>query len=791
MAPSLARAQSIADRASLAAWGDSLRAITSPAQLATLERAAGIAPSVDGLRQNLFLLRRGELAHRRGDLAEVIRRTGLADHDHGDWRWIPFVLARAYAALEFGGWHDLIPDDKRNTDEPYAVASWRYLVEALRRDPEFAPARRWMIGLMVAGGDRLMIEEQRAMLEREVARPMPDPDALLVWGRYLRAERRYDKALTAFNQSLARGGDSSRLALERARTLRTLHNRDGAAAAYWSGIDHLTAVGREMYHYDLAWIVAADSLAAFDRTPDNAVAGWLHRFWDERDAAAANHPGERLDEHLRRWSVAFARYRARTPWRRSMYHQVDLFFDNDDCLHRAEDLYATVWRMPPVHPGDLRSSEWLLDHRGIMYLRHGQPLQRFGGTTAQLDAEDFRSGPDWNSLDSTSVWSAWAKGRKVKTFGGGFEDGVFKQGLVPYQTPPRFVESWLYFIDGQLQLLHFRDSYAIGMSAATTLTSFLPFNWATAQWSAISATLPEYQAAAARIAEEAKYKIPDSMPKCWNEMRVADARSRADLGMAIHEDSDSPPLVTRWRSVIQMYALGDGRTEPGKALLSFAFGGDALHALSLGDGTLAYPIQYRVVAWERATGRTITLDTARDFTRAAPLPAGDGLVSFLELPLPAGDWQVAVRATQGLDSVGAYALRRDLHIDTTLTIALSDIVLGIEGSPPWRAPDGSPFAVNAMASWPAGGTAELFYEVMGLAANEEYRTTIEVRPVDPKQTSSVRVASTDRASGAVTHVRRALALERLAPGKYDLIVTVEAGGKKVSRHQVVVLVGAH
>ena len=43
--------------------------------------------------------------------------------------------------------------------------------------------------------------------------------------------------------------------------------------------------------------------------------------------------------------------------------------------------------------------------------------------------------------------------------------------------------------------------------------------------------------------------------------------------------------------------------------------------------------------------------------------------------------------------------------------------------------------------------------MMGLAANEEYRTTFEVRPVDPQQTSLVRVASFDQATGAVSHVR--------------------------------------
>jgi len=781
-------AQSAADRVSLAAWDDSLGRVTSGAELGPFAKLAGKNPSADGLRTDLYLLRRGELTHERGDIERVITRALVADQDHRDWRWVPFVLARAYAALEFGGWHDLLPDGGRAPEEPYADAAWRNLGEALRRDPEFASARRWMIALLVPGGDRLLNDDQQAMIAREVARPNPDADALLVWARHLRALRLYDSALATFDRSLALGGDPSRLSLERARTLRALHDTTGASAAYWNGIAQLTPTGRGMYRYDLAWIVGADSLAAFDRVPDSALAGWLHRFWDERDAAAANHPGERLDEHLRRWVVAYARYRVRSPWRRTMYDRIDMFFDNDDCLHLATDLYNALWHLPPVHPGDLRSHEWLLDHRGILYLRHGEPLQRFGGTQTHLAREDFSSGPDWTVSDQSAFWSSWAKGAKVRTFGGGYVDGQFKPGLVPYQVQPGHVESWLYLIDGQVQLLHFRDSEAIGEYDATTLSSFLPYNpYAPQQWFAISGTMPEYHDAAARIKDDMRYRRPDSMPKCWNEMRVADAKSRSDMGLAIHEDSDSPPLVVRWQSVIQMFALGDGHAESGKALLSFALGGPAVHSQPLDDGRLVYPIQYRLVAWERTTGQRITLDTARNFVRNAPLPAGDGLVSFIELPLPPGDWQIAVRATQGSDTAGAYALRRDLHIDAAPAIALSDIVLGLDGAPSWMATDGKPFPLNAMAAWPVASQGEMFFEVHGVAAGASYRTTIDLRPVDPKQKASVRISSTDQSAGPVTHVRKSLGLGQLPAGKYQLTVTVEAGGQRATRTQALTI----
>jgi hypothetical protein len=284
--------------------------------------------------------------------------------------------------------------------------------------------------------------------------------------------------------------------------------------------------------------------------------------------------------------------------------------------------------------------------------------------------------------------------------------------------------------------------------------------------------------------------VANDPPGCWNEIRAADDRSRADAILAVHEDSDSPPLLHRWQSVIQMFGLGDNRTERSKALLSFALGGDSLRADTLADRSALYQLHFRAVAWDEGSGQTITLDTTRRFVRDNAFPTGDGLVAFLEMPLPPGDWQVGVRATQRGDSSGAYALRRDLHIGGG-AVSLSDIVLGINGVPAWTATDGKPFPVNAMAAWPVGSSAEMFFEVQGLADNDSYRTTIEVKPLDPKLKESISIGSNDRAGGPITHVRKSLGLERLPPGQYQLVVTVEAGRQRASRTQLITIAKPH
>ncbi len=477
----------------------SLARATTPAELSLLSPLANRGLSVSGLRQDLYHVRDGELTQSRLELEQTATRADRTARDHPGWSWAPFVLARIFGAMNQAGWEPLRPDDGKSQFESYPDAMWRNLRAALEHEPELTAARRWFVSLAVAGGDRLLQPDQGVVLAREVTRANPAPDALLAWGRSLRTYRIYDSALAVFNRAAGLGGDRSRLDLERARTMRALHDTTGASAAYWDGIAHLTPVGRELYRYDLAWLISADSLVAFDKTPDGGVARWLHRFWDERDAAAANRPGERLDEHLRRWAFAYAHFRVRAPWRRTMYTRVDMYIDNDNCQHFDPSLYDLLWKMPPPqHAGDPRYREWLLDHRGIIYLRHGEPLEMLGGMGARYPRENFTAGETPDVGDESATWAPWTmviqKDRVAAP--GGRPLAMFTKGpgLIIAQSVPRYPQSWLYLIDGQLQLLHFRETLAIGMYGPTTLVSYLPFDRSlTAQWSRISATMPEYR----------------------------------------------------------------------------------------------------------------------------------------------------------------------------------------------------------------------------------------------------------------------------------------------------------
>jgi hypothetical protein len=336
-------------------------------------------------------------------------------------------------------------------------------------------------------------------------------------------------------------------------------------------------------------------------------------------------------------------------------------------------------------------------------------------------------------------------------------------------------ESWLYLIDGQLRLLHFRGSSALGMYGPTTLAGYIPVPWS---WQS-RGILPMYASAAKAIEENNRARQPWD---CLADVRTAIGQSRADAHESARTDTDSPPIIHPWQSVVQAFALGDDHS--GKALITFALGGQALNSDTLDDGRFSYPVRLRMVAYNPVTDATVTRDTTRTFIRTTPVPPGASLTAWEELPLDAGRWQIAIRARQGDDSAGVYAVLGDVQVNIGGTLTLSDIVTGIAGAPLWVATDGSAFPVNYLNGRYSGQTADLFYEVRGLHAGGNYNTTVEVRPLDPKARAAIQIQSAGVASGEVTYVRKALVLDRLAPGQYRLTVTVAAGDRRAVRQRI-------
>jgi hypothetical protein len=807
LAVARAAAQSPAERTILAAWDDSVEHATDLHALDLLEASSSRLPGrIGALRRALFLIRRGDLSDNRANV-ELALTNAQVVANHTDWPAPDFVLARGFVVMARRQWVEALSDGKQFA-EKHSDAVWRTLHASLDHDSTFLPARRLLGALTVAQGDRFLRPDQVTVLRREARQPDANPDALLAWARHLRTLREYPAALTALSQAIDQGADRGRIEIELARTIMATRDSANAVSAYWDGLTHLTPVAREMYRFDLAWITDSTTLVEFDDLANSAVTPWLRRFWNSRDAEAANYPGDRLREHLRRWVVVLERYRALSPWNDAFFTRVELGFEYDPkesirpnyrnpaqsgkkafCIKVDAAMFDQLWHMQPAHTEDLRAREPLLDHRGLVYLQHGEPQRRIDGGGAP--GGGLLGGQIVRPVRQPVVNAGQARGPHGVTL----PWSAAALGEAPDRPNGPAGESWIYGLGGEWHILQFRGSVALGRYAATTLTQRIPAAWLDDPH--VEATIPgmTYVQLTKRIADEENSPMrkasplhePVDVPSCYTESVAVAAQTRNDEHAFLNRDTDTPAGIRPSNSVVQVFALGTADDHTGEALVSFAVASEALRIDRDNSGRAAYSLTFHVVAYDRNGDRTVAVGTVRRFTSTQPLAPGQFLTAHLEFALPAGDWHVAARAQQVGGTV-AINDARTIHIDSAAPLTLSDIVTGRPGTPDWLATDQLAFPVNYTNGWYPDETAELFFEVRGVPAGATYRTTVAVRPLDPKSKAVIQIGSTDPGAGSVTYVRKSLGLKQLPPGTYTVEVTVEYAGAKAVRDRQVLIV---
>ncbi|MDX2206914.1 MAG: hypothetical protein SFU57_04675 [Gemmatimonadales bacterium] len=342
------------------------------------------------------------------------------------------------------------------------------------------------------------------------------------------------------------------------------------------------------------------------------------------------------------------------------------------------------------------------------------------------------------------------------------------------------LESWVYWVEGDWRAFHLGGSDAFGSHAPTTIHSYLDL--AEGPWLALAQILPKYQKAAQALNPDRRSVVSGS---CSPDVTESVSEMRADAYVAITTDSDSPPYLRPWNAVIRSFAVGSGSDTSGRALVTFAIPVRPLKADTLSDGRLSWRVHFRSVAYRGADGQSRALDTTRTFVTDG-VPRNAKLMALLEFPLGAGRWQLAVKAWQKSDSSGAYALRRELVVDSGPGLTITDMVTGIAGGLHW--PAGAEFPVNTLGAWPERSEVELWFQVRGLQEGTPYRTRFEILPADPGRKERISIAADEISQGPITTVQRTLGLERLRPGNYRLVVTVEAGGEMARREQEILVV---
>jgi GWxTD domain-containing protein len=221
-----------------------------------------------------------------------------------------------------------------------------YYVRALKSDVRFVPAALALADVSLALLDTARLRIARNALRRvATALPLRPPELWLALGRVERAAGTLDSAGIAFERYISTGGRRALGLLELARTRLALGRADGDAP-YYEGASAPDDEATDGYRADLALLIGDAGLSEFDQLRGAARAGYLRRFWTDRDHLDLRPEGERLREHYRRLVFAWTHFPLTISRR---------YYGRRDAYH---------------------SGNHEIDDRGIIYIRHGNPDRR-------------------------------------------------------------------------------------------------------------------------------------------------------------------------------------------------------------------------------------------------------------------------------------------------------------------------------------------------------------------------------------------------------------------------------
>lgn len=254
--------------------------------------------------------------------------------------------------------------------------------------------------------------------------------------------------------------------------------------------------------------------------------------------------------------------------------------------------------------------------------------------------------------------------------------------------------------------------------------------------------------------------------------------------------------------IVQLYALHQAPGLPGgRLLVVFGLRGARLKPAQVdsASGRAVYPLAMQVVATHPDGGSRIDFDTLRTFVTPAGLDDDEYLTGFVEVPLPAGAYDVRAvlempdsafaaeyERPDGTRPVlegrrGAVVALNGVRVPPhSSALEMSDVVLGRRGGGLvwWNGADS--VALNPLNAFPEGGTVDAYYELSGLAPGTDYRTEISVRhrrsepsaDDDAQAEALVTLGFSERATAPRANIVRRLGLERLKRGSYDVEVVI-------------------
>jgi GWxTD domain-containing protein len=404
-----------------------------------------------------------------------------------------------------------------------------------------------------------------------------------------------------------------------------------------------------------------------------------------------------------------------------------------------------------------RSDQGEFDDRGIIYLRHGQP-------------------------DKIATYP-WVPGR-----------------LEPNET-------WLYHGPGDDLVFHFVaredvQDYKLVESLADALTA--GFGGALAlqgRRDLLDHTTSELFASRSDISPiYARLANPLGSATVGGTLATERDLGQRSIALGTNTDSYHRTFAEPLETVASEFVAG-ARPGPGQELhVVFAIPAPRL-VPTADSGRVAYALTFRLFVADSSDSLVARLDTTRVFSAPQALRPGAYLTGQLALRVPPGRYRYRLLVAAPGRDAGDLVTRDSIAVGSLdgTRFAASDLVLGRQGSGlAWTAGSDT-VPLNPLGHFPEGGSAELYYEVYGLAPGAPYHTVVRLEREGRRSLfhrlfgggqAPVLFEFDAPADGPVTRVRRAVDLRDASKGSYVLALEVRdpaTAASLVRRRQFVIV----
>ena len=737
-------------RVRLAALLAELDTCSTPASVDAIARSRPPVKSdgVGNLEEGFITLRRGVLLDDERLLVEAWGDLERVADVRPSW---PFAqLGVAMAAMELYSRHYVAPARYKGASGGTHYEGFIYeMREMLKREPGFREGLAWLADALDKDGDRNQPASLMRLLSFAVDSfnaPAP-PATLLVLARHARTERDWDGALSYLDRFMAAGGDSGVAFLERARTLAGQGSLTAAVEHYESGLHIGTREGLLFYLGDLEWVATDAEMRYIESLPFDQQPQGIQRFWQKRDDRDLRDYGSRITEHLRRWAYVHKAFRVDFPERRTVFQDVFTSIATEKCLKDGPLSLDDYTFRDPSRAGRYRKVEFILDHRAIIYMRHGEPIMRLGGA--------FSGEQGGYTAES------------VEAIGAATEAVSDPWGITPFRLDR--TTTWVYLLKGEVRVFSFYGHDAMGTHRATTL--FLhrpPITDVLLQLMTVS---PTY-ARMAGLAQFAQMNATASaLPnQCMPAYQQVVQEQRDGTAIAVSTDTYLRRFDQPVKAAMQVFAMGQPHNGSGQLVAALAVETAGLVEDSTSDTlTARYRVQIEIAAIDSLTGRSVRTSRWRTVERARS-DSATWRQWIIALPLEPGLSEVRVGVFQGSARGGVYA-GIATPAGRAAPLAMSDLMLGAPGGPAWRNRAGIDVSVRAFVNYRRGDVLSIYHEVYGTQAGEWYETRLTVYALDRSEVATALTYS-DVANGPTLVSRRLLDLSELKPGDYRLRIEV-------------------